>query len=79
MVDYLVKISEESYRILEEDFKDVFKAIDSLMEEQSFDDLQVKSLKKMTCSMARLTSCQVTQKWRTRKRQHLKQTKTAPL
>ena len=45
MVDYLVKIREESYRILEEDFKDVFKAIDCLMEEQRFDDFTGEEFK----------------------------------
>lgn len=33
MVEYLVNISESSYRILEEEFKDVFEEIDSRVEE----------------------------------------------
>ncbi len=41
MVDYLVGVSEESYRILEEEFKDVFEAIDNLMDEQ-IDDFRSK-------------------------------------
>ena len=43
MVDYLAEISEESYHILEEDFKDVFEAIDSQMKEQ-IDDLTSKEI-----------------------------------